>query len=105
VNKTTALIQGLLHTAFYELALDEDDRAANYERLAQKIWNRYQAEIQGAEKRVGLKPMPELKRVVREQIFSPESRFSPAMQDILRTKLGISAPASTNAPPVEATSK
>lgn len=99
VNKTTALIQGLLQSAFIELAQDEDDRALNYERMAQKIWSRYQAEIGGPNDRVGLKSMNELKRVVRERLLDPETGVSPEMAARLKTKLGISAP--TNAPPAE----
>ncbi len=100
VNRITALIEGLLQTAYIELAQDEDDRALNYERMAQKIWNRYQGEIKGSEKRVGLKSMDEFKRIVRERLFDVENGVSPEMAARLRTKLGISA--ATNAPPVTA---
>ncbi len=99
VNKTTALIQGLLQSSFIELAQDEDDRALNYERMAQKIWDRFQSEIKGSEDRVGLDPMPELKRVVRDRLLNPEAGLSPEMAARIQTKLGISAP--TNAPPAQ----
>ena len=97
VNKTSQAIQGLLASSFVQLALDDDDRALNYANMAQRIWTRFQSEIQGSEGRIGLPPMDELKRVVRERIFDPERGFSPAMAARLRTKLGESAP--TNAPP------
>ncbi|MEO6183640.1 MAG: hypothetical protein ABIP71_11195, partial [Verrucomicrobiota bacterium] len=88
VNKTTANIQGLLHRAFVELALDEDDRAISSSALATKIWNRFQGEIAGSEGRVGLKPLDEMKRIVREEMLGPESSVSPEVQARIRTKLG-----------------
>ncbi|MEO5803283.1 MAG: hypothetical protein ABIR24_07110 [Verrucomicrobiota bacterium] len=103
VNKTTAIIRGLLRRSFIDLALDEDDRALKSERLAQQIWNRYQKEIEGAGDRVGLKPMNDLKTVVRNEIFNPETGVSPDMAARIRTKLGLSSP--TNAPPTEAIPK
>jgi hypothetical protein len=108
VNKTTSLILGYLRYAYDALAQDEDDLSANYERMAQAIWNRYEREIGSAKNRVGLKPMSEMKRVVREEMLDPESGFPPELAARLRTKLGISAPTnspSTNAPPVQATPK
>ena len=102
VNKTTANIQGLLHRSFIELALDDDDRALSSSALATKIWNRFQSEIKGSEGRVGLKPLDEMKRIVRDQMLGPESSVSPEIQSRIRTKLGISTPVetSTNTPPV-----
>jgi len=108
VNKTTGLIMGYLRYSYDSLAQDEDDLAANYELMAQTIWNRYQKEIEGAEKRVGLKPMSELKRVVLEEMLDPKHGFPPELMARLRTKLGLSAPTnapSTNAPPAEAAPK
>ena len=78
-TSTIHAIQGLLASSFVQLALDDDDRALNYANMAQRIWTRFQSEIQGSEGRIGLPPMDELKRVVRERIFDPERGFSPAM--------------------------
>jgi hypothetical protein len=108
VNKTTGLILGYLRYAYDALAQDDDDLSANYERMAQAIWNRYEAEVKGAEQRVGLKPMNELKRVVREEMLDSESGFPEELKARLRTKLGISASKnvpSTNAPPSQAVPK
>ncbi|MEO7300023.1 MAG: hypothetical protein ABI042_15765 [Verrucomicrobiota bacterium] len=95
-NKTTQLILGALNHSYDALAQDEDDLAANYAAMAQKIWNRYQSEVKGSEIRTGLDSMEKLKTVVRDQVFDSERGFSQEMQARLRTKLGISAP--TNAP-------
>lgn len=103
VNKTTGLIMGYLRYSYDALAQDDDDLSANYERMAQAIWNRFQKEIEGAQDRVGLKEMKELKRVVREEMLDSEHGMPPELVARLRTKLGISAP--TNAPPVEASPK
>jgi hypothetical protein len=100
VNKTTALILGFLRSSYIELALDNDDNAVNFQRMAQEVWNRYQKDIEGAQDRVGLESMNVLKRIAREQIFDPERGVSPEMADRIRTKLGIPAP--TNPPPAEA---
>ncbi len=101
-NKTTQLILGYLRHSYDALAQDEDDMALNYERMAQRIWNRFQSEIKGAEIRVGLEPMNELKRIVREEVFDPERGVSPETAARLRTKLGLPATTTTNAPPTNA---
>jgi hypothetical protein len=107
-NKTTSLILGFLKHSYDALAQGEDDLAANYELLAQKTWNRYQSEIKGSEKRVGLDPMNVLKSSVIQELLGPESGFPEELKARLRTELGISAttnPAATNNPPAQATPK
>ena len=99
-DKTTALIGGLLGSAYLELLQDEEDRAVNYERLAQKVWKRYQGKISGQEKRIGLDPFPEMKQRVLDELLDPEKGLKPELAARLRTKLRLPAP--TNALPAAA---
>jgi hypothetical protein len=96
VNRTTQFILGCLHRSYDAYAQDEDAIALNFELMAQRVWDRFQREIKGAEIRVGLKPMAELKRMVNEEVFDPQRGVSPEVAARLRAK-GITAP--TNAPP------
>jgi len=96
VNKSTAVIKGYLRSSFIRYALDEDDQAVNFEQMAQRIWARFQSKISGAEGRIGLRPMSELKKIVRDEVFDPERGLPPEFAARLRTKLNLPAP--TNAP-------
>ncbi len=97
-DKTQSLLEGYLKTAFYKLAIDEDDESIALERMARKIWDRYQLKTVAAEAgRVDLPPYQELKRNVLERILDEKSGGSPLLKAQLRTKLGLPAP--TNAPP------
>jgi hypothetical protein len=76
------------------MALGEDDQAIGYERMAQQIWQRYQEKTDnpGQADRVGLPPLGEIKKEVRDQILDPESGVDPVLQDQLRTRLGLPPP-------------
>lgn len=95
--KTTAIIEGLFANSFSELAQGNNDDASNYAGMAQKIWDRFEKEVKGSEKRVGLAPLKKIRQDVLERVLNPESGFVPEMSARLRTALGMPAP-KTNAP-------
>jgi hypothetical protein len=99
-DRIKALLEGLLSSAYVNLAIDEEDQAAGYERFARLIWNRFQKEIgTQSEKRVGLPPLDVMKQEIRDQLLHPESGLDPQLQNQLRTKLNLPAapePAATN---------
>ena len=97
VDKTKAVIEGLLTTAFYNLAIGEDDQFNGLSLLAQRIWNRFQTKIAGGEQRVGLPELGLLKRETLDRLVDPKRGLSPLLVAQLRTKLNL--PVSTNAPP------
>jgi len=100
-DRMTGMLEGMMASSFYNLALDEDDRAVALDRLAQRAWTRFQAKIAGSEERVGLPPLKEIKQIILDRVLDPEQGFPPEMANQLRTKLGLPAP--TNAPPAAAT--
>jgi hypothetical protein len=96
-DRTKAILEGLWVSTFYNLALGEDDQAAGYTLLAQKIWNRFQQQIAGQEIRVGLPPLETLRQEVLNQMLNPTNEMNPQFVAQLRTRLNLPAP--TNAPP------
>ena len=95
-DKAEAIIEGMEMRAFESLALDEEDHYIGVDRLATKAWEAYDSKIRGSdvsEKRVGLKPMAELRKIVLERTLNEE--LSPQLAAVLRTKLGIPAPKTT----------
>jgi hypothetical protein len=99
VDRTKAIILGLLRNSFVRLALGDDEQATGYMLFAQKVHNRHQAEI-GIDKstigRVGLPPMAQLRDEILKELLDPEEGLHPELADILRTKLNL--PAGATAP-------
>jgi hypothetical protein len=89
VNKTTAAVSGLLVQSCLALIQDEDDRALNFERLATLVYNTFIGKIQGAEIRVGLRPLAAIKADVVKNLLDPERGLSPEAAARLRTKLNL----------------
>ncbi|MBI3853839.1 MAG: hypothetical protein HY298_26740 [Verrucomicrobia bacterium] len=106
-DRTEAMLEGMLASAFYSWAIDEDDRAEALDRMVKQYWTRFQSEIKGSEGRVGLRPLSEIKKIVLDRLLDPENGFPFEMRAVLRTKLRMPAesapaPATTNAPPAAA---
>jgi hypothetical protein len=92
-------IEGLLFNSYHSLIEDEDDRAATFKLLAKKIWTTYQSKIfQERIIAVGLPPLQEIDREIRDRMLNPEEGLRPEFRAVLRTKLGLPAE-TTNAPP------
>ena len=99
-ERTTAVVEGLLTRAYYELAIGQDDRYAGFKLLAGKIYEHYQARISRMKsnlERIGLPPFADLNRTVLNQLLDPQEGMPYAVRAVLRTQLGL--PAETNAPP------
>ena len=103
--RTTSNIQGLLAQAYIALALGQDDRYNGLKLLARKIYDRYQSQISGMPsnvKRIGLMPLPELDRIVLNQLLDPQQDLLPyAARAVIRSQLGM--PGETNVPSAAAT--
>lgn len=98
-DKVKMVLEGLLSSAFLNLAIGEDDLAASYERFAQRIWQRFADAIgKTSEKRVGLPPLKDLKKEILDQLLDPVNGLDSQISNQLRTKLGLPA-----APPPSAT--
>ena len=105
VDQSRLIIQNYLALAFIENATGDQDRAANYERIARAIWVRHNTEIGGgaAFQRVGLPDFEIMKREVLEQLTGPDSQVRPELLSILRSYYRVPVPApapGTNAPAI-----
>ena len=100
-DKTQTLLEGFLYRSFYSLAIDEDDESVSLERMAKKLWVRYQDKTQGTDPgRVDLPPYSEIKRTVLTRMLNPRGGLGLPMIHRLRTKMGLPAAATaTTAPP------
>lgn len=94
VNRTEAIVEGLVSQSYIRLANDEDDSAVNYERLAKRLWDRHMEKTPGTANRINLTPWPELKQKVLDRLLQ-----QPQLAPLLRTKLNLPAPAPTPAAP------
>ncbi len=100
-DRMRAMLEGMIESYFYNLAIDEDDRATALYHLAQRALARFQTKIATSEDRVGLPSLPEIRKIVLDRVLNPEEGFPPQMANQLRTKLEL--PPATNATPVIAT--
>ncbi len=82
-------IEGFLINSYYSSAIGEDDQAAGYALLAEKIWARYQRETQKQKERVGL---PELQELRREALSQFDEAYHPILVAQLHTKLNLPLP-------------
>jgi len=96
-DKTKMILEGLLTTSFYSLATGNDDRAAGFDRFAQKVWARYQSKTTGTGERIYIPPLNTIKQDVLRRLLDPERGFAPELAAQLRTALAL--PAATNSVP------
>jgi hypothetical protein len=93
-ERVTSALMGFLAHAYVDLAIGQDDRAAGFQLLAQKVYDRYRSKT---EDRVKLPPLDDLKRTVLDRYLDPQQGLPFAARAALRTQLRM--PAETNAPP------
>jgi hypothetical protein len=105
VDQSRLIIQNYLALAFIEDATGDQDRAANYERIARAIWARHQVEIGtgAAVGRVGLPDYAVMKREVLDKLSGADSKIRPELLAQIRSfyRIPVPAPATgTNAPAI-----
>ena len=96
-ERVTSAVQGLLVHAYEDLAIGQDDRAAGFQLLARKVYDRYQTTMGKDQVRASLPSMNDLKRTVLDLLLDPQKGLPFAARAVIRTQLGM--PAETNAPP------
>ncbi|MCC6822326.1 MAG: hypothetical protein IT579_16470 [Verrucomicrobia subdivision 3 bacterium] len=112
-DRVKAAIEGMLIRGFVDLVLGQPERSAGYRLKARMLRDSYMSNIKGNEDRIGLPPVEETEKEVRERLLDPTTASLPfEMRAILRTQLrlppeialpaaGTNAPAGgTNAPAV-----
>ena len=99
-ERTTAVVEGLLTRAYFELAIGQEDRYTGFKLLAGKIYESYRARtasFQGGEQRIGLPPFADINHTVLGQLLDPQQGAPFAARALIRSQLGM--PAETNAAP------
>ncbi len=112
-NKVKSTIEGFITRAYHNLILGEDDQYAGLRMMARKVWQSYMSQIEGSEKRIGLIPVEETEKIVRDRMLDPEQGMPYEYRAVLRAKLGMPpeppptetapVPGTTNAPPAPST--
>jgi hypothetical protein len=108
-NKVQSTIEAFITRAFHSLILGEDDQHAGLRMMARKVWQSYMSQIEGSEVRIGLPPVEETEKVIRDRLLDPEEGMPYEYRAVLRAKLGMppepppaeteAVPGTTNAPP------
>jgi hypothetical protein len=94
-ERTQAVIEGILVSAFYSLATGHENRGTGMTLLAERVWLNFQSKTSQQSVRIGLPPMAQMKEEALRQF---ESTYTPELVARLRTRLGL--PAAANSPPV-----
>jgi hypothetical protein len=116
-DRVKAAVEGLLENAYMNLIIGEEERAAGFRLLAQKIRDTYESKIPDDRREaIGLRPVQDIQREILNRVLDTENGLPPEARAILRTRLGLPAetapapaptpaPGSTNAPATTAISK
>ncbi|HPU57833.1 MAG TPA: hypothetical protein PLH97_16375, partial [Verrucomicrobiota bacterium] len=89
-DRVKSAIEGYLTRAFYSLVVGQDDRAAGFRLMAQKIRETYREKI-GPQSwaRIPLPTIEETSRIILEELLDPETGYPPEARAVLLSKLGI----------------
>ena len=97
-QRVTSAIMGLLTRAYYDLAIGEEDRYQNLERLAERVHRNYvnkTYKYAGGENRIGLAPFEDMKKAVVRNLLDPQYGMTYEDRAALVTRLGLKASALT----------
>ena len=96
-QRVTSAVQGFLTHAYLDLAIGQDDRAAGFQLLAEKVHAHNQSQMGKDQPRASLPPLNDLKLAVLNRLLDTQKGLPYAARAVLRTQLGMRA--ETNAPP------
>ena len=107
-DRVTAILEGMLANAYTSLTVGEDERAAGFKLLAEKVRTTYESKTKTRGEAIALPTIDAIQHEVLNRMLDPENGMPPVLRATLRTKLGMgpeaaaptvpAAPA-TNAPP------
>jgi hypothetical protein len=87
-DRMNVVLTGLIYQHYLSLALDEDDRALGYERLARQVWTYYDQRISNRRDPLQFPPFEEMKAAILKDALDPNTHLlSPAQIARLRTRL------------------
>jgi hypothetical protein len=101
-DRLKAAIEGYLANAYYSVIMGEDEHAAGYRLMAERIRTLYESKIgDDRRKAIGLPPLQEVQKEIRDRMLNPETGLPKEYRVVLREKLGMPPEAPT--PPGAAT--
>ncbi|HEV2392546.1 MAG TPA: hypothetical protein VG146_09305 [Verrucomicrobiae bacterium] len=110
-DRVKSVIEGLLINAYTCLAGGQDERAAGFKLLANKVQKLYSSNTAPRKDAIPMPPIEQTQRDVLKGLLDPGHGLPPEVRAVLRSKLGMAAeaeppaPASTNAPPESVSSR
>jgi hypothetical protein len=110
-DRVKGIIEGLLNTALTSLALGEDDSAAGYRLLAERVRATYSEKTKARGQALEISSVDDIQRELVNRMLDPEHGVLPQMRAVLRTKLNLGpepvspSASSTNAVPESISSK
>jgi hypothetical protein len=98
-DRVKAIVEGLLANAYTSMASGQDDRAAGFRLLAEKVRDTYASKTKTRGEAIELPALEVSQREVLGRMLDTEHGLPFAMRAALRTKLGLGAEAATPAAP------
>jgi hypothetical protein len=95
-DRAKAVVEGLITQHFFNLAVDEDDRAEGMDRMARHVWQEYDRRSAARRNVLQFLPYEQMKKNVLDRLLDEQSGLIPELNARLRTKLGL-PPAPTSA--------
>jgi tetratricopeptide (TPR) repeat protein len=83
-NQAQSTVEGFIVNSCYGLAIGNTEDAIAYERTARRVYNKYQKDIKGTEKRRTLPPYEQIKRTMIERCLKT---FPPELSAALKAAL------------------
>ena len=95
-DRVRGILEGLLESSFYSLALDQEEEATGYAAMAVKVWKKFDAAVnddKSVQERIGLPPFQSMREEALRQFLQLADENEPLLADALRVRLGLSADA------------
>ncbi|HTL59679.1 MAG TPA: hypothetical protein VL361_28670 [Candidatus Limnocylindrales bacterium] len=104
MDRIRAVIEGLVANAYTSTTVGEDERAAGFLLLADKVRTTYESKTSMRKDSIPMASLDDIKRDVVNRLLDPEEGAPPEVRRVLREKLHMPAeaprsPAGTNAAP------
>ncbi|MBO7523880.1 MAG: hypothetical protein J6T79_00065, partial [Verrucomicrobia bacterium] len=95
-DRVRGIVEGLLESSFYSLALDQEEEATGYAAMAVKVWKKFDSatnDDKSVQERIGLPPFQSMREEALRQFLQLADENEPLLADALRVRLGLSADA------------
>ncbi|HWH71551.1 MAG TPA: hypothetical protein VNT26_19395 [Candidatus Sulfotelmatobacter sp.] len=103
-DRVRAALEGLLINAYTSLAIGEEERAAGFQLLAQKVRANYQKQIfKDRQAAIGMPPLEDIQKIVLQRLLDRDEGFPFEMRAALRAKLSLDPEAAPTPSPTTTT--